>query len=58
MINKADKEEENVNMIEALPNINISISDEIRKLKLLQDDGLITNEEFTVQKEKLLTKNI
>ena len=53
MINRADTEKENINVLETLPNINISISDEIRKLKALQDDGLITDEEFTTQKEKL-----
>ncbi|MCX6052837.1 MAG: SHOCT domain-containing protein [Campylobacterales bacterium] len=35
-------------------NTNLSISDEIRKLKSLKDDGLITNDEFLSQKEKLL----
>lgn len=57
LIKKADEEdkkkEETLNNVS---NNSLSISDEIRKLKLLLDDGLLTNEEFEIQKSKLLNK--
>jgi len=36
--------------------LNISIADELQKLKALLDEELLTNEEFEVQKAKLLNK--
>jgi hypothetical protein len=33
---------------------SLSVADEILKLKTLKDDGVITNDEFTIQKNKLL----
>jgi hypothetical protein len=35
---------------------NISVADELIKLKKLKDDGVITEEEFQAQKKKLLAK--
>ncbi len=35
---------------------NISIADELAKLKKLKDEGVLTEEEFQKQKEKLLNK--
>ena len=35
----------------------ISIADELTKLKKLQDDGILTKEEYETQKKKLLEKN-
>ena len=35
---------------------NYSISDEIKKLKELQNEGILTEEEFEAQKKKLLEK--
>ena len=35
-------------------NQNISVADELIKLKKLMDEGVITNEEFQSQKKKLL----
>ena len=36
---------------------NISISDEINKLNVLREKGILTDEEFNVQKKNLLEKN-
>lgn len=36
--------------------INASVTDELTKLKKLMDDGVITKDEFDMQKYKLLTK--
>lgn len=35
----------------------ISVADELTKLKKLADDGVLTNEEYEAQKKKLLEKN-
>jgi hypothetical protein len=37
-------------------NNNQSISDELKKLQGLKSDGILTDEEFVVQKEKILNK--
>lgn len=50
IINNADKE----NNLNIQNNNNLSVSDEIRKLKALKDDGLITDDEFISQKNKVL----
>lgn len=39
-----------------LPGNKVSITDEIKKLKELQDAGAITQEEYTEQKKKLLNQ--
>ncbi|MEK4946567.1 SHOCT domain-containing protein [Carnobacterium sp. FSL W8-0810] len=36
--------------------INSNIADEIKKLHTLVEDGILTNEEFALQKEKILSK--
>jgi hypothetical protein len=35
----------------------ISVADELTKLKKLYDDGVLTKEEYEAQKKKLLDKN-
>jgi hypothetical protein len=35
----------------------MSVADELTKLKKLRDDGVLTNEEYEAQKKKLLEKN-
>jgi hypothetical protein len=52
-VDEEDKKYDNQNKSSS-DNANLSISDEIRKLKLLKDDGLITEDEYSLQKEKLL----
>ena len=56
LIKKADENDllvdEKENQFEK--NTNLSIADEIRKLKSLKDDGLINEDEYLTQKEKLL----
>jgi hypothetical protein len=54
-VDEEDKKSENQNKSSS-DNANLSISDEIRKLKLLKDDGLINADEYSLQKEKLLNK--
>lgn len=57
LIKKADEEDKKKEQtLNNVTNNNLSIADEIRKLKLLLDDGLLTNEEFEIQKIKLLNK--
>lgn len=40
----------------AVPNIVHSVADELIKLKRLQDDGVLTPEEFQTEKAKLLAR--
>jgi hypothetical protein len=37
--------------------IHFSVADELIKFKKLMNDGLLTSEEFTAEKKKLLNKN-
>lgn len=55
---EADKEIEKIgeNNYSTNSNMNLSVSDEIRKLKALKDDGLITDDEFISQKYKMLNR--
>lgn len=46
-----------INKITEPPNQSISISDEIRKLAKLKEEGLITEEEFKQMKQDLIRKN-
>ena len=41
---------------ENIGNSEISVADELKKLKDLMDDGILTNQEFEDQKKKLLNK--
>lgn len=51
------KKSKNENVVSNNDNkINSSIADEIKKLHTLVEDGILTNEEFALQKEKILSK--
>ncbi len=54
LIKKADEEDEKKENIQSTQ--NLSIADELKKLKLLLDDEILTKEEFEEQKAKLLNK--
>ena len=51
---KAPKEERDTNEAKNEGNGNLYVADEIRKLKALKDEGILTEEEFTAKKTKLL----
>lgn len=57
LIKKAD-EDDNKNSMNLEADINnsksVSIADEIMKLKILNDDGIISDDEFSVQKNNIL----
>ena len=55
IIKKVDEEDKKNEQSNTLDN-SISISEELRKLKLLLEDGLLTDDEFNTQKNKLLNK--
>lgn len=44
------------NNVEDIENTGFSLADELRKLKELVDEGIISEEEFQNQKTKLLNK--
>lgn len=57
IINQTDKEDgKKEEPINSDMKNNLSISDELRKLKSLLDDNLLTEEEFKIQKANLLTQ--
>jgi len=53
IVNTGKKESPNL-IAPVVDKSNISVADELRKLKQLLDDGVITEEEFEKQKRKLL----
>ena len=53
LIRRAD-DEESASRSNAAPSSSATISDEIRKLAQLRDEGFISDEEFTAQKSRLL----
>lgn len=58
LIRQADEEDKRAEQVNTSPHVNdqqgLSIADELRKLKQLKEEGILTDEEFDTQKKKLI----
>ncbi len=54
VIDEVDKQEKRPQASQPNPSSNSSVADELAKLAALKEQGILTDEEFNIQKEKLL----